>query len=227
MHFSLPSLDHPFSYELTSQTTRFRSFSRHSRDAQNTKRIHYALSLSGHSFLRGIFFFFGTESKREFNRVDEKEKKRTRRNLTMMAAAATTRTVEILRKVRICIAKGLRGFHTDPERGERGWQALESHLPRARWPLTYRKLRTLRSRRGPRNNFGFALGTKLNPFPFLGKFVMFEGDSKRSAWIEFVSSIARNGKAFPLAFNLKYKLVHIIVYKKIIKDCRRHVYNHS
>lgn len=31
-----------------------------------------------------------------------------------------TETVEILRKTQICIVKGLRGFHTDLERGERG-----------------------------------------------------------------------------------------------------------
>lgn len=102
MHFSLSlSFSRP-SIFLRAYESNDSAFvhSRDIRDAQNAKRIHYALSLSGIAFFGELFyfFFFGTEGKKEFNHVDEEERKRTMRSLTMTAAAAATRTVEIFEK---------------------------------------------------------------------------------------------------------------------------------
>lgn len=136
MHFFLspipthPSLGGPtYFLELASETTRFRSFTWRIRGAQSSKRIHYAF---WRRLLCGIFCFFffllgnKVEAKtRSF--IDEKGKGTHMNDRGLMGTRGPRRPLKFWRKVRI--AKGLRGFHTDPERDVKGLGNWTSCLP--------------------------------------------------------------------------------------------------
>jgi len=71
--------------------------------------------------------------------------------------------------VRIRVAKGLRGFHTDPERDAKGYPGAvprhgESHLPRAR-EMTVTFARDF-AREPERARETIYAGDEANPFPF-------------------------------------------------------------
>lgn len=129
---------------------------------------------------------------RGLDRVEEERESKPQRNFTTRPSSRTT-TVEIFKKeTQIRVAKGLRGFHTDLERGERG---CICRISPAAGEMTVNRLGTSGFERGSRNNLDL-LGTKPNPFPFLGKIYRIREQLKRPARA-ICSLRARSGKTFP------------------------------
>lgn len=161
--------------ETQHDTNDFRSFSKHSRRAWNEKNTLRALRGFFSSAKLNILSSSWMQKKwnQSYNEISRKPLKFEERR-------------------RFVTAKGLRGFHTDLERGERG---CICRISPATSEMTVNQLGTSRFQKGSRNNVDL-LGMKRTLFLFWEKFIVF-GNNRNDRLGLICSSRAWSGKMFP------------------------------
>lgn len=157
-------------FETQHDTNDFRSFSKHSRRAWNEKNTLRAL--------RGFF----SSAKLDVLSCSWMQKK-----WNQSYNEISRKPLKFEERRRFITAKGLRGFHTDLERGERG---CICRISPATSEMTVNQLHVKISK-GIKKQRRFT-GDEANPFPFFRKIYRIREQSERPAWADlFFESMKR------------------------------------